>query len=111
MRSPSKRANSGWFVGKISVAERIGSQWVSDEASLLSVPDVGLSEERVRAVAALMRAWFRNRAERRLCRASPDDLSDLRCDVRFALSGLSHPRSATIVGLPIATLWASSPGR
>lgn len=124
-------------------AERIGSQWVVDEASLLSVsglslpgrrlsersawalvalsqagpgvidrlassersrararlrrllaesaPDVAWSEERVRALATLLRAWFRNRAERRLYHASPADLPDLRGDVRFAVSGLSHP--------------------
>ena len=131
-------------------AERIGSQWVVDEVSLLSVsgsslpgrrlsgrsvwalvalsqadrgvidrlassersrararlrrllaesaPDAALSQERIRSVAALLRAWFRNRAERRLYRASPEDLPDLRGDVRFALSGLSHPRGGIASG-------------
>jgi excisionase family DNA binding protein len=39
-------------------------------------------------------AWLRRRAERRVFRASPRDLADIRGDRRLLLSGLSHPVSA-----------------
>jgi excisionase family DNA binding protein len=42
----------------------------------------------------LLRAWLRRRAERRVFRASPPDLADIRGDQRLLLSGLSHPESA-----------------
>jgi hypothetical protein len=130
-------------------AERIGSQWVIDEASLPSVleasrsgrpmsersawallafsqdphlldglasweraragnrlrqllagsgPDDALSEDQVRATAKALRFLLRKRAERRLFRASPRDLPDLRQDNRVVLSGLSHPRSGIASG-------------
>lgn len=47
------------------------------------------SEEQLRDVAVLLRSWFRNRAERRLYRATAGDLPALREDRRLALSGLS----------------------
>ena len=58
----------------------------------------GPTEADVRAVASLLRSWFRNRAERRLYRASPRDLPDLRDDHRLALSGLSDSRSGIASG-------------
>lgn len=130
-------------------AERIGSQWVIDEASLPSVldssragrplsersawallafsqdphlldglasweraragnrlrdllvgsgPDDALPEDQVRATAKALRFLLRKRAERRLFRASPRDLPDLRQDDRVVLSGLSHPRSGIASG-------------
>jgi len=42
----------------------------------------------------LLRAWLQRRAERRVFRASPRDLADIRADPRLLLSGLSHPDSA-----------------
>jgi excisionase family DNA binding protein len=119
-------------------AERLGSQWVIDEAALLSVaesrsPGRPLSErsahailalscgdvqmgsfaasERARAkerlkalfeersdVAALVRSMLRNRAERRLFRASALDLPGMREDGRLVLSGISHPASGIASG-------------
>lgn len=130
-------------------AERVGSQWVIDEASLSSVlesnragrplsersawallafsqdphlldglaswerarasnrlrqllagsgPEDALSEDQVRATAKALRSLLRKRAERRLFRASPRDLPDLRQDDRVVLSGLSHPRSGLASG-------------
>lgn len=116
------------------VAERVGSQWVVDEQSLLRVQErnragrpysarsawaiiaaseagreqVGADsvparvrmqlrrllepafvpagdEESIGALAASLRSVFRKRAQRRLLRASPADLADLRVDVRWAM--------------------------
>ena len=116
------------------VAERVGSQWVVDEQSLLRVqernragrpysarsawaiiaasqsgPDQAradgvparvrmqlrrllepalvpaANEEEVGVLAASLRSVLRNRAQRRLLRASPADLADLRVDVRWAM--------------------------
>lgn len=126
-------------------AERIGSQWAVDEASLEGVLESGVpgrplsarsawalivlsqdpedplselaaaeqararrrlgrlllsaraaqpTEANVHEQAALLRSWLRNRAARRLYRASPIDLPDLRVDERVVLSGLSHPQSS-----------------
>jgi len=47
-------------------------------------PSVG--EEEVRELAVSLRLLFRNRAERRLLRAVPADLADLRTDERWAAS-------------------------
>ena len=130
-------------------AERIGSQWVVDEASLAAASEarsggrplsprsawslvalsrsddrllaplapaersrakarlsdllVGLpkargSEADVRAAASLLRSRLRMRGERRLFRASPRDLPDLRADGRVALSGVSHQGSGIAAG-------------
>ncbi len=130
-------------------AERIGSQWAVDEASLAAVLESGApgrplsarsawalvtlsqapesalsglaaaeraraqrrlrqllrmsmaaqpSEAQVHDQASLLRSWLRNRAVRRLYRASPLDLPDLRADERVLLSGLSHPQSAIASG-------------
>lgn len=46
----------------------------------------------------MLRSWLRNRAKRRLYRASPRDFPDLRNDDRIALSGLSHPNSGIASG-------------
>ena len=130
------------------VAERIGSQWVVDERSLLHVQErskagrpysarsawaviaaseddrdrVGVSgpavsararmqlkrllelaaepvadEEVVRQLVVSLRSVFRNRAQRRLLRAAPADLVDLRADDRWAMlvdlgaSGIASP--------------------
>lgn len=130
------------------LAERIGSQWVVDERSLLRVQErskagrpvsersawaviaaaendherlrpSGLavssrvqmqlrrllepaveplaSEEAVGDLAVSLRAMFRNRAQRRLLRAAPADLADLRADERWAMivdlgaSGIASP--------------------
>ena len=130
------------------VAERIGSQWVVDERSLLHVQErskagrpysarsawaviaaseddsdrVGGSgpavsarvrmqlkrllepaaepaadEEVVRQLVVSLRSVFRNRAQRRLLRAAPADLADLRADERWAMivdlgsSGIASP--------------------
>ncbi|AIY17287.1 hypothetical protein GUY44_13455 [Pimelobacter simplex] len=118
------------------VAERIGSQWVVDERSLLHVQerarpgrplsprsawavvaasegdrerlrhsgpaassrarvqlsrllepaiDPAADEAAVRDLAVSLRSVFRNRAQRRLLRASPADLADLRADDRWAM--------------------------
>ena len=134
------------------VAERIGSQWVVDERSLLRVQErskpgrphsarsawavIAVSEkdrdrlgpggpaasararmqlkrvlkpaempasgqEAVGDLAVSLRSVFRNRARRRLRRASPADLSDLRADDRWALLvdlGASGIASADIEG-------------
>ena len=56
------------------------------------------SETQTRAVATLLRSWLRNRAERRLYRASPRDLPDLREDDRTTLSGVSHAGSGMAPG-------------
>jgi excisionase family DNA binding protein len=131
-------------------AERIGSQWAIDEASLVplfeakypgrplsersawallafsvadgdriealapsersrakdrlvlllseGVSDAAFSEVGVNAMAYLLRSMLRNRAERRLYRAAPRDLPDLRDNARVALSGLSHPDSGIAAG-------------
>ena len=63
-----------------------------------SSPEAPLSEDSVHAMASLLRSWMRNRAERRLYRASPRDLPDLRDDDRVALSGLSDARSGIASG-------------
>ena len=63
-----------------------------------SGPDGALSEDHVRATALLLRSLLRKRAERRLYRASPRDLPDLRDDDRIVLSGLSHSRSGIASG-------------
>ena len=128
------------------VAERIGSQWVVDERSLLRIHErskagrpysarsawaviaaseddsdrVGGSgpavsarvrmkrllepaaepnadEEAVRQLVVSLRSVFRNRAQRRLLRAAPADLVDLRADDRWAMlvdlgaSGIASP--------------------
>lgn len=116
-------------------AERIGSQWVVDERSLLRIQERSKAgrplsarsgwaviaasegdrdrlrssgpaapararmqlkrllepavepvagEEAVRELAVSLRSLFRNRAERRLLRAAPADLADLRADDRWA---------------------------
>jgi excisionase family DNA binding protein len=134
------------------VAERIGSQWVVDERSLLRVQErskpgrphsarsawavIAVSEkdrdrigpggpaasarakmqlkrllepaampasgeEDVGDLAVSLRSVFRNRAQRRLLRASPADLADLRADDRWALLvdlGASGIASADIEG-------------
>lgn len=132
------------------VAERVGSQWVVDEGSLLRVEErnkagrpysarsawaiiaaseadreqVGASsvparvrmqlrrllepavvpavgEEAMRERAASLRSVFRNRAERRLLRAAPADLPDLRVDVRWEMVvdlGASGIASADVEG-------------
>ena len=118
------------------VAERIGSQWVVDEHSLLHIQerskpgrphsarsawaviavseknrdrirpseraawararmqlnrllepalDPASGEEAVRDLAVSLRSVFRNRAQRRLLRAAPADLADLRADDRWAM--------------------------
>lgn len=118
------------------VAERIGSQWVVDERSLLHIQEsskagrphsarsawaviaaseddrdrVGVNrpavsararmqlerllepaaqpvadEEAVRNLVVLLRSVLRNRAGRRLLRAAPADLGDLRSDERWAM--------------------------
>ena len=129
-------------------AERIGSQWVVDERSLLHVQElskagrpysarsawaviaasgddrdrVGVSgpavsararmqlkrllepaaepvadEEVVRQLVVSLRSVFRNRAQRRLLRAAPADLVDLKADDRLAMlvdlgaSGIASP--------------------
>lgn len=46
------------------------------------------------APESLLRSWLPNRAQRRVYRASPRDIADLRADPRLLLSGLSHPDSA-----------------
>jgi len=133
-------------------AERIGSQWVIDERSLLEVAErrqagrplsirsawavIAVSErddeslkglapaERSRAqqrlarllsasgqrpvgegaagaIAVSLRSVFRNRAERRLLRAAPADLDDLRADIRWRAlveSGASGIASGDIDG-------------
>jgi excisionase family DNA binding protein len=63
-----------------------------------SLSDHPLSEAQVHAAASQLRSLLRNRAERRLYRAAPRDLPDLRDDNRVALSGLSHPRSGIASG-------------
>ena len=63
-----------------------------------SPPGARPSEVEAQAAAALLRSWFRNRAERRLYRASPRDLPDMRDDHRLTLTGLSHPRSGIAAG-------------
>jgi excisionase family DNA binding protein len=134
------------------VAERIGSQWVVDERSLLRVQErskpgrphsarsawavIAVSEhdrdrmrpsgsaawarariqlerllepavepvageEAVGVLVVSLRSMFRNRAQRRLLRASPADLADLRADGRWALVvdlGASGIASAEIEG-------------
>src|SRR5882757_7119429 len=94
-------------------AERIGSQWVVDELSLLRVaerksagrPLFALvakppkSEEDVRRIAGVLRSWFRSRASRELYRAASADLPGLREDVRWAaLGGLSAAASGIGAG-------------
>lgn len=56
------------------------------------------SEQEFRDVSFLLRSMLRNRAGRRLFRASPSDLPDLRQDRRLVLSGLSHPDSGIASG-------------
>ncbi len=130
------------------VAERIGSQWVVDERSLLHVQErskagrpysarsawaviaaseddsdrvsgsgpavsarvrmqlkrllepaaePAADEEVVRQLVVSLRSVFRNRAQRRLLRAAPADLADLRADERWAMivdlgsSGIASP--------------------
>jgi excisionase family DNA binding protein len=68
------------------------------QLSTHSVADVALSEDQIHALAALLRAWLRNRAERHLYRASPIDLPDLRADGRLTISGVSHPVSGFAAG-------------
>ncbi len=134
------------------VAERIGSQWVVEERSLLHVQerskagrphsarsawaviavsekdrdrigrggpaasararmqlkrlldpavDPASGEEAVGDLAVSLRSVFRNRAQRRLLRAAPPDLADLRADDRWALLvdlGASGIASADIEG-------------
>lgn len=48
--------------------------------------------------APLMRAWLKNRGARRLLRAAPADLADLRDDDRLYLSGLSQPAAGIVAG-------------
>ncbi len=134
------------------IAERIGSQWVVDERSLLHIQErskpgrphsarsawavIAVSEndrDRMRAsgpaawararmqlkrllepavnpaggedavgdVAVSLRSVFRNRAQRRLFRAAPADLADLRADDRWAILadlGASGIASADVEG-------------
>jgi len=63
-----------------------------------SMSEDALPEVEAHPAVSLLRSWLRNRAERRLFRASPRDLPDLRDDARIALSGLSHPRSGIASG-------------
>ena len=65
---------------------------------LASSASAEMSEADVYDVAALLRSWLRNRAERHLYRASPRDLPDMREDDRVSLSGLSHPGSGISSG-------------
>lgn len=118
------------------IAERIGSQWVVDERSLLHIQErskpgrphsarsawaviavsekdrdrmrpsgsaawararmrlerllesaemSGSGEKAVGDLAVSLRSMFRNRAQRRLLRAAPADLADLRADARWAM--------------------------
>jgi len=134
------------------VAERIGSQWVVDERSLLHIQerskpgrphsarsawaviavsendrdrlrpsgpaawararmqlkrllepalDPASGEEAVGYLAVSLRSVFRNRAQRRLFRAAPADLADLRADDRWAMLvdlGASGIASADVEG-------------
>jgi excisionase family DNA binding protein len=61
-------------------------------------PDMSDPEVRQRAAAAYLRKMLANRAERRLYRASPRDLGDLRSDPRLRLAGLSHPDAGIASG-------------
>lgn len=63
-----------------------------------SVSYVEQPEAQTRTTASLLRSMLRNRAQRRLYRASARDLPDLRLDERLTLSGLSHPRSGIASG-------------
>lgn len=54
--------------------------------------------EAVPVFAARLRSLLRKRAERRLYRASPRDLRDVRDDERILRSGLSHSRSGVASG-------------
>ena len=128
------------------VAERIGSQWVVDERSLLCVQErrkagrplsarsawaviaasassrgsagsarvrqqldrllepaaeMAADEESVRDLAVSLRSVLRNRAQRRLFRAAPADLADLRGDKRWSMLvdlGASGIASADVEG-------------
>lgn len=71
------------------------------EDLLAILPADPSSEEYAEAVpvfAARLRSLLRERAQRRLYRASPRDLRDVRGDERIVLSGLSHPRSGVASG-------------
>jgi hypothetical protein len=61
-------------------------------------PDPPCSEDTVRSVASALRSLLRKRAERRLHRASPRDLADLRADGRLLPSGLSDARCGIAAG-------------
>lgn len=56
------------------------------------------SEDQVAEVAASLRFLLRGRADRRVYRASPRDLPDLRADDRLSLAGLSLPTSGISSG-------------
>ncbi|MBA3783028.1 MAG: helix-turn-helix domain-containing protein [Nocardioides sp.] len=69
----------------------------------LSPSEHSLARKRLRSlrsaqdVEEMLRPWLVNRAERRVYRASPRDLDDLRDDPDLLLSGLSHPESGMAV--------------
>jgi excisionase family DNA binding protein len=85
-------------LGGLAPAERSRARNRLRQLLALSSTDSALSEAQVDAAASLLRSSFRSRAERRLYRASPRDLPDLRGDHRVVLSGVSHPHSGIASG-------------
>lgn len=104
-------ARSAWAVIAESEANRDSSALRAPAASsraqkqLAGVLDVAAqpveSEEAVNQLVIVLRSMFRNRAQRRLLRAAPADLADLRADPRWALLvdlGASGIASADVEG-------------
>ena len=99
-------ARSAWVLALVAAAEvstasefaapdrsraRVRLRRLLDDARELSAAQ---DQEAASAeLAARLRSLLRGRAERRLFRASPRDLPDLRSDARVALSGISLPQA------------------
>jgi excisionase family DNA binding protein len=86
------------FLKELAPVERARARDRLRNLLVHSMPGTAVSAPEVRAVASSLRLSLRNRAERRLYRASPRDLPDVRDDNRIVLSGLSHPRSGIASG-------------
>ncbi len=115
---PAERVGGRWVIAESSLPaarDRLHARPLSERMSAAvlalldhQVPDVS-PQEKSRArkyakrlmeadveAAALMRAWFKERASRRYFRAAEADLAALGQDNRLALSGVSAPQSGIV---------------
>jgi hypothetical protein len=85
---------AGWFAGLAAAERSRARRRLEDLLGLAGNERAdGLSDQEVDVLAARLRAVLRNRAVRRVYRASAGDLDDLRWDARLVPAGVSRPDS------------------